>query len=151
MPSIFLMGCFSLVAKSCLSLYNTMDYSTPAFLFFTISWSLLNLMTTESVMPSNHLILCCPLLLPPSIFPSIRVFSNKSALHIRWPKYTLAIWCEELTYSFSFSIHLLNEYLGLISFKIGWFCLFAVQGILKRLLQHHSSKILILWCSAFMV
>ena len=94
----------------------------------TNSWSLLKLMSTESVMPSNHLILCHPLLLLPSIFPSIRVFSNESALHIRWPKY----------WSFSFSISPSNEYSGLISFRIDWFGLLAVQGTLKSLLQHHS-------------
>ena len=93
-------------------------------------------------MPSNHLILCCPLLLLPSIFPSIRVFSNQSVLHIRWPKY----------WSFSFSISPSNEYSGLISFRIGWFDVLAVQGTSKSLLQHHSSKALILLCSvSFMV
>ena len=93
-------------------------------------------------MPSNHLLLYCPLLLLPSIFPSIRVFSNESALHIRWPKY----------WSFSFSISLSNEYSGLISFRIDWFDLFAVQVILKSFIQHHCSKASILWCSAlFMV
>ena len=90
-------------------------------------------------MPSNHLILCRPHLLLPSIFPSIRVFSNKSALHIRWPKY----------WSFSFSISPSNEYSGLISFGIDWFDLLVVQGTLKSLFQHHSSKASILWCSAF--
>ena len=92
-------------------------------------------------MPSNHLILCRPLLLLPSIFPSIRVFSNESALHIRWPKY----------WSFSFNISPSNEYSGFISFRIDWFDLFAVQGTLKSFLQHHSSKASILWCSAFVV
>ena len=100
-----------------------------ASLSFTISWSLLKLMSTESVMPSNHLIFCCPLLLP-SIFPSIRVFFDESALHIRWPK----------NWSFSFSISPSSEYSGLISFRIDWFDLLAVQGTLKSLLQHHSSK-----------
>ena len=90
-------------------------------------------------MPSNHLILCCSLLLPPSMFPRIKVFSNKSALHIRWPKY----------WSFSFSISPSNEYLGLISFQTDWLGLSAVQGTLKSLLQHHNSKALILQCSAF--
>ena len=94
------------------------------------SWSLLKLMSIESVMPSNHLILCCPLLLPPSLFPSIRVFSSESVLCIRWPKY----------WSFSFSISPSNEYSGLISFRIDWLDLLAVQGTLKSLLQHHSSK-----------
>ena len=110
-----------------------------AFLSFTISWSLFRLMSIELVMPSNHLILCCPLLIPPSVFPSIRVFSNESVIHIRWPKF----------WSFSFSISPSNEYSGLISFRIDWFDLLAVQGTLKSLLQHHSSKALILWCSTF--
>ena len=102
-------------------------------------WSLLKLMSIESVMLSNHLILCHPLLLLPSIFPSIRVFSNESVLHIRWPKY----------WSFSFSIHPANEISGLISFRMDWLDLLAVQGTLKSLLQHHSSKASILWRSAF--
>ena len=102
-------------------------------------WSLLKLMSIELVMPSNHLILCHPLLLPPSIFPSIRVFSNESVLPIRWPKY----WC------FSFSISPSNEYSGLISFTIDWLDLLAVQGTLKSLLQLHNSKASILQCSAF--
>ena len=93
-----------------------------------ISWSLLKLMSIESVMPSNHLILCHPLLLLPSVFPSIRVFSNESGLHIRWPKY----------WSFCFSISPSSEYSGMISFRIDWFDLLAVQGTLKSLLQHHS-------------
>ena len=96
----------------------------------TNSQSLLKLMSIESVMPSDHLILCCPLLLLPSIFPSIRVFSSEPALHIRWPKY----------WSFNFSISPSNKYSGLISFMIDWFDLLAVQGTLKSLLQHHSSK-----------
>ena len=112
-----------------------------ASLSITNSWSLLKLMSIESVMPSNHLILCCPLLLLPSIFPSIRVFSNESALHIRWPKY----------WSFSFSISPSNEYSGLISFRMDWLDLLAVQGTLKSLLQYHSSKASILWCSAFFI
>ena len=94
------------------------------------SWNLLKLMSTESVMSSNHLILCHPLLLPPSIFPSIRVFSNESVLHIRWPKY----------WSFSFSISPSNEYSGLISSRMDWFDLLAVQGALKSLFQDHSSE-----------
>ena len=110
-----------------------------ASLSFTNSQSLLKLTSTESVMPSDHLILCYPLLLLPSILPSIRVFSNESVLCIRWPKY----------WSFSFSINPSNEYSGLISFRIDWFDLLAVQGTLKSLLQHHSSKASILWCSAF--
>ena len=108
-----------------------------ASLSITISWSLLRFMSIESVMASNHLILCHPLLLLPSIFPSSKVFSNESVLCIRWPKYG----------SFSFSPS--NEYSGLISFRMDWFDLLAVQGTLKSLLQHHSSKALILQCSAF--
>ena len=104
----------------------------------TNSRNLLKLMSIELVMSSNHLILCHPLLLP-SIFPSIRVFSNKSVLRIRWPKY----------WSFSFSISPSSEYSGLISFRMDWFDLLAVQGTLKSLLQHHSSKPSIFWCSAF--
>ena len=110
-----------------------------ASLPITKSWSLLKLMSIESVMPSNHLILCRPLLFPPSIFPSIRVFSNESVLRIGWPKY----------WSFSFSISSSNEHSGLISFRMDWLDLLAVQGTLKSLLQHHSSKASILWCSAF--
>ena len=109
-------------------------------LSITNSQSLLTLMSIESVMLSNHLILCHPLLLP-SIFPSIRVFPNESVLHIRWPKY----------WSFSFSISPSNEYSGLIFFSIDWFDLLAVQGTLKSLLQHHSSKVSILWLSAFFI
>ena len=112
-----------------------------ASLSITNSWSLLNLMSIEVVMPSNHLILCCPLLLLPSIFPSIRVFSNESALHIRWPMY----------WSFSFNISPSNEYSGLISFRMDWLDLLAIQGTLKSLLQHHSSKVSILWHSAFFI
>ena len=110
-----------------------------ASLSITSSQSLPKLMSIESVMPSNHLILCHPLLLLPSIFPSIRVFSNESSLHIRWPKY----------WSFSFNISPSTEYLGLISFRMDWLDLLAVQGTLKRLLQHHSSKASILRRSAF--
>jgi len=110
-----------------------------ASLSFTIFLSLLNLMSVESVMPSNHLILYCPLLLLSSIFPSIRVFSSESALCIRWPKY----------WGFSFSISPFNEYSELISFRIHWFDLLGVQGTLKSLLQHHSSKASILRHSAF--
>ena len=110
-------------------------------LSFTISQTLLKLMSIESVMTSNHLILFHPLLLLPSIFPSIRVFSNHSALRIWWSKY----------WSFSFSISPFNEYSGLISFRIDWFDLLAVQGTLKSLLQHHSSKASILWRSAFLI
>ena len=115
------------VVKSHLTLCDPMDSST---LSLTISWSLAKFMFIESVMLSNHLIFCHPLLLLPSIFPSIKVFSNKSALCIRWPKYQ----------TFSFSINSSNEHPGLISFRIDWFDLLAVQGTLKSLLQHHSLK-----------
>ena len=111
-----------------------------ASLSITNSQSLLKLMSIESVMPSNHLILCHPLLLPPSIFPNIRVFSNESVLCIRWPKY----------WSFSFSIGP-DDYSGLISFRMDWLDLLAVQGTLKSLLQHHSSKASVLQCSAFFI
>ena len=110
-----------------------------ASLPITHSQSLLKFMSIELVTPSNHLILCRPLLLLPSIFPSIRVFSNKSVLHIRWPEY----W--------NFSISPSSEYSGLISFRMDWLDLLAVQGTLKSLLQHHSSKASILWCSAFSI
>ena len=132
------------VSHSVQSLSRVRLFATPwttahqASLSITKSWSLLKLMSIESVMPSNHLILCRPLLLPPSIFPSIRVFSNKSVLHIRWPKY----------WSFSFSISPSNEYSGLISFRMDWLDLFAIQGTLKSLLQHHCSKASILRHSA---
>ena len=127
---------------SCVQLFATpWTAACQASLSFTISWSLLKLMCIKSVMPSNHLIFCRPLLLLPSIFPSIKVFSNKSALRIRWPKY----------WSFIFSISPFNDYSGLISFRIGWFDLLAVQGTLKSLLQHHSSKPSILRRSAFTV
>ena len=118
-----------------------MDCRSQASLSITNSQSLLKLMSIQSVMPSNHLILCRPLLLPPSIFPSIRVVSNESVLHIRWPKY----------WSFSFNISPSNEYSGLISFRRDWLDLLAVQGTLKSLLQHYSSKASILWCSAFFI
>ena len=124
------------VAKSCLTICNPMDSSThwevKASQSFTIFKSLLKLMSFELVMPSNHLILCQPLFFLPSIFPNIRVFSNASALHIRWPKF----W--------SFSISPSNEHSGLISFRLDWFDLLAVQGTLKSLLQYHSLKISIL-------
>ena len=110
-----------------------------ASLSSTVPYSLLKLMSIESVTPSNHLILCRPLLLPPSIFPSIRVFSNESALHIRWPKY----------WSFSCHISPSNEHPGVISFRMDWLDLLAVQGTLKNLLQHHSSKASIFQHSAF--
>ena len=112
-----------------------------ASLFITNSQSLLKLMSSESVMPSNHLILCPPLLLPPSIFPSIRVFSDEMVLHIRWPKY----------WSFSFNISPSNEHSGLISFRMDWLDLLAVQRTLKSLLQHHNSKASILQHSAFFI
>ena len=118
-----------------------MGYSTPGFPVHYHSQSSLKLMSIESVMPSNHLILCRPLLPLPSTFPSIRVFSNESVLHIRWPKY----------WSFSFSISTSNEYSGLISFRMDWLDLFAVQGTLKSLLQHHSSKVSILWYLTFFI
>ena len=110
-------------------------------LSITDSWSLLKLMSIELVITTNHLILCHPLLLPHSIFPSFRVFSNESALCIRWPKY----------WSFSFGISPPNEYSGLISFMIDWLDLLAVQGALKSLLQHHSSKASVLWCSVLFI
>ena len=129
---------FSSVAQSCLILCNPMDCSTPGIPVITNFRSLLKLMSIELVMPSNHLILCRPLLLPPSIFPSIRVFSNESVLCIKRPKY----------WSFSFSIHPSNEYSALISFRMDWLDLPAVQGTLKSLLQHHSLNASFLWHSA---
>ena len=125
---------FSSVAQSCLTLHDPMDWRGQASLSITNSRSLPKLMSTELVMPSNHLILCHPLLLLPSIFPFIRVFSNESALQIRWPK----------DWSLSFSINPSNEYSGLISFRMDWLDLLAVQVTLKSLLQHHSSKASIL-------
>ena len=121
--------CFS-VAQSCLTLCDPWTAARQASLSITNSRSLLKLMSIDSVMPSNHLILCCLLLLLPSVFPSIRVFSNESVLHIRWPKY----------WSLSFSISPSNEYSGLISFIIDWFDLLAAQGTFKSLFLHHSSK-----------
>ena len=126
---------------SCVSLFATSWTTAHQASLFTISRSLLKLMSIESVMPSNHLLLCHPLLLLPSVFPSIRVFSNESVLHIRWPK----------CWSFSFSISPSNEYSGLISFRIDWFDLLAVQGTLKSVLQHHNSKTSILQHSAFFI
>ena len=123
------------------------DSATPwtaasqTFLSITNTWSLLKLISVESVMPSNHLILCHPLLLPPSIFSSIRIFFNEFALYIKWPKY----------WSFSFSISPSNEYSGLISFRMDLLDLLAVQGTLKSILQHHRSKASILQCSAFFI
>ena len=116
-------------------------HGLQASLFITNSWSLLKLMSIESVMPSNHLILCRPLLISPSNFSSIRLFSNESVLHIRWPKY----------WSCSFSISLSSEYAGLVSFRMDCLGLLAVQGILNSLLQHHSSKASVLRCSAFFI
>ena len=131
---------FSSVTQSCLTLSNPMNRSMPGLpVHHPNSWNPHKPMPIELVMPSNHLIFCRPLLLLPSIFPKVRVFSNESVLHIRWPKY----------WSFSYSISPSNEYSGLISFRIEWFELIAVQGTLKSLLQHHSSKASILRCSAF--
>ena len=131
---------FSSVVQSCPTLCNPMNRSTPGLPVHHQLWSLLELMSIESVMPSNHRILCPhPLLLLPSVLPSIRVFSNESALRMRWPKY----------WSFSFTISPSNEHPGLISFRMDWLDLLAVQGTLKSLLQHHSSKPSILWSSAF--
>jgi len=127
---------------SCVRLFETpWTAAHQASGSFTISRSLLKLMSIELMMPSNHLILCCPLCLLPSLFPSIRVFFNQSALCTRWPKY----------WSFSFNISPSSEYSGLISFRIDWFDLLAVQGTLKQFLQHHSSKASVLQHSAFMV
>ena len=135
-----MISCYS-VTRLCLTLCDPRDCSIlQTSLSFTIPWSLHRLMSAEMVMPSNHLILCCPLLFLPSIFPSIRVFSKGLALHIKWPE----------TYSFNLSISPSNEHSGLISFRIDWFDL-AVQGTLKSLLQHHSSKASILWWLAFFV
>ena len=133
--------------QSVQSLSHVQFFATPwtatnqASLSITNSRSSLRLTSIQSVIPSNHLILCHPLLLPPSIFPSIRVFSNESALCIRWPKY----------WSFSFNISPSNEYSGLISSRMDWLDLLAVQGTLKSLFQHHSSKASILRCSAFFI
>ena len=132
----------SVQSLSCVQLFATpWTVARQASLSITNSWSLPKLMSIESVMPSNNLILCCPLLPLPSIFPSIRVFSNESALRIRWPKY----------WSFSFSISPSNEHPGLISFRMAWLDLLAVQGTVKSLLQHHSSKGSILQYSAFFI
>ena len=147
--SIFTMSCkhYLVQFSSVQWLSRVQLFATPwtaaclASLSITNSQSPPTPMSIESVMPSNHLILCCPLLLPPSILPSIRVFSNESVLCIRWPKY----------WSFSFSISPSNEYSGLISFRMDWLDLLAVQGTLKSLLQHHSLKALILWHPAFFI
>ena len=135
--ALFVSVQFSSVTQSCPTLCNPMNPSTPG-MSITNSRSSPTLTSTESVMPSSHFILCRPLLLQSPIPPSIRVFSNESALRMRWPKY----------WSFSFSISLSKEHPGLI-FRIDWLDLLAVQGILKSLLQHHSSKASILWHSAF--
>ena len=137
----FLFSHFSSVQSlSCVQLFVTpWTAACQASLSITNSQSLLKLMSIESVIASNHLILSCPLLLLPSVFFGIRVFSNESILLISWPKY----------WSFSFSISSSNEYSGLISFRMDWFDLFAVQGTLKSLLHNHSSKSPILWCPAF--
>ena len=147
---------FHMLARSCSksfkfsslqSLSHVRLFATPwtavrqASLSITNSQSLLKLMSTESGMPSNHLILCRPIFLPPSIFPSIRVFSKESVLHITWPRY----------WNFSFRISSSDEYSGLSSFRMDWLDLLAVQGTLKSLLQHHSSKASILWCSNFFI
>ena len=131
--------CFS-VSQSCLTLCDSMDCSTPGFPVIPTFWSLFKLMSVESVIPFNHLIFCHPLLLLPSIFPSNRVFSNESALCIRWPNW-----------SFRFNISPSNEHSGMISFRMDWLDLLAVQGTLKSLLQLHSSKASILLRSAFFI
>ena len=138
----YLVYCCCSVIKSCPTLCNPMAYSTPGFsvLHYLLEFAQTHSCPLSQSMPSNHLIFCHPLLLLPSISPSIRVFSNESALHIRWSKY----W----NFSFSFSISLSSEYSGLNSFNIDWFDLLAVQGTLKSLLQNHSSKASILLCSA---
>ena len=132
LSSVQLLSCVQLFAAPWIAAHQ-------ASLSITNSWSSSKLMCIESVMPSSHLILCCPLLLLPPVPSSIRVFSSESALCIRWPKY----------WSFSFSISPSNEHPGLVSFRMDWLHLLAVQGTLKSLLQHHSSKASILWCSAF--
>ena len=131
---------FSSVSQSCPTLPDPMSAARQASLFITNSQSLLKLISIESVMPSYHLILCRPLLPPLSIIPNIRVFSSESVLCIRWPKY----------WNFSFSISPSSEYSGLISFRMDWLDLLAVQGALKSLFQHHSSKTSILWCWSFL-
>ena len=131
-------SCCCSVAELCPTLCNPRDCNTPGFPVLHFSWSLLKLTSIQSVMLFNCLIFCLPLLLLPSIFPSIRVFSSELALLIRWPKY----------WSFSFNISPSNEYSGLIFFRVDLFDLLAVQGTLKSLLQHHSLKASILWCSA---
>ena len=140
-PKLNLSVEFSSVAQSCPTLCDPMGCRMPGFPVHHQLRSLLKLMSIKLVMPSNHLILCHPLLLLPPVFPSIRVFFSESVLSIRWPKY----------WSFSFSISPSNEYSGLISFTIDWLDLLAVQGALKSLLQHHSSKASILQCSVFFI
>ena len=142
LPFQLVRTCSCSVLQSCPTLCNPMYYSTPGFPVLHYLPELAQLMSIESVMPSNHLILCRPLLLLPSIFPSIRVFSYEWVLCIRWPKY----------WSFNFNIGPSNGYSGLISFRIDWLDLLAAQGTLKSLLQHHSSKASVLRCSSlFMV
>ena len=139
-PPLLSLCTFPVQSLSCVRLFVTPWTATcQASLSITNSWSLLKLMSIESLMPSNHLILCHPLLLLPSIFPSIKVFSNESVLCIRWPKY----------WNFTFNISSSNEYSGLIASRIDWLDLLAVQGTLKSLLQHHSSKASILQRLAF--
>ena len=130
---------FTSVAQSCPTVWDPTDCSTPGHPSITNSQNLLKLKSIELVMPSNHLIICRPLLLPPSIFPSIRVFSNESAFPIGWPK----------CWSFRFNVSPSNEYSGLISFMVDWLDLLAVQETLKSLLQHHGSKVSTRQCSAF--
>ena len=139
---IVLMGkwCCCSVAKSCLTFCDPMDCSIPGFPVLHYLPEFAQTHSIESVMPSTHLSFCCPLLRLPSVFTSIRIFSSESALHIRWPKY----------WNFSFSISPSNEYSGLISFRMGWLDLLALQGTLKSLLQHHSSNASFLRCSAFL-
>ena len=135
------MGRLSWLAQSCPALCNPMDCSIPGLLSISNSWSLLKFTSIESVMPSNHLILCRPPFLLPSVFPSIRIFSTELLLCIRWPEYC---------WSFSFSISPSNEYSRLISFRMDWFDLLAFQGTMKSL-QHHNSKVSVLWHSAFFI
>ena len=139
MASLINAAQFSSVAQPCPTLRDPMNCSTPGLPVHHQMLESTQPMYIESVMPSSHLILCCPLLLLPSIFPSIRVFSNESSLHVSWPEY----------WSFSFNINPSNEHLGLISFRMDWLDLLAVQETLKSLLQHHSSKASILRHSAF--
>ena len=145
--SIYTYGVYTYKISSVQSLSRVQIFATPwtvarqASLSFTNSQSLLKLMSISSLIPCNHLILCRPLLFPPSIFPSIRFFFNETALRIRWPKY----------WSFSFSISASDEYSGLISFRIDWLDILSVQRTLKSLLQHHSSRVTVLWHSTFFI